>query len=225
MQRSIEPPVYRCQHFAEPIEIDGDIFKPVWQDVPLIELKLADGQGAPAQTTTVRSCWDGANLYFAFECQDSDIRATLTQRDALLWREEVVEAFIAPEGNLHRYYEFQCSPLNVVRDLAVTSPNASPVGEIFDGSWDCTGWNTAVSVLSGSKSYGQLIQGWGVEWRLPLGELLAPGMRPVRSGDEWRVNLFRIDRWPVEEYSSWSATPGEPFTFHRPAHFGRWIFG
>ncbi len=224
MGASYQLPIYHCRFVSAPFQIDGDISKPVWQSIPPIELNLASGNGKPGQTTTVRGCWDGEYLSLAFTCQDSDIRATYQQRDALVWQEEAVEAFIAPYGNLQRYYEFQCSPLNVVRDLIVTSPNAAPEQVSFDGSWDCVGWQTAVGSFNELPGVQHPRQGWGAEWRLPLGALLDSDIAPVRSGDTWRVNLFRIDRWPQEEYSSWSATPGKPFTFHRPTRFGYWQF-
>ncbi len=224
MQTPAEIPIYHCRRVSQSFEVDGDIAKPAWQSTPALELRLADGGGEPAQSTAVRSCWDGENLYLAFECQDMDIRATLRQRDDRVWQEEAVEAFIAPYGDLRHYYEFQCSPLNVVRDVKVTNPNARAENLIFDGAWDCAGWQTAVRVQSGSSRSGQNGQIWTCEWRLPLGELLDPGAGPILSGEEWRVNLFRIDRWPQEEFSSWSATPGQPLSFHRPTCFGRWVF-
>lgn len=208
-------PVYRCRRILEPFPVDGDLSKPVWASLPEIHLRLAQDGAPPLQSTTVRGCWDGENLYLAFDCQDADIRATFRSRDDRVWQEEAVEAFIAPYGDLRHYYEFQSSPINVVRDLTVTSPNARAENLTFDGSWDCAGWQTAAV---------QQPPGWQAEWRIPLGELLDPGAGPVRSGEEWRINLFRIDRFPREEYSSWSPTPGEPFSFHRPSRFRRWIF-
>ena len=224
MQRIDKLPSYLCQRIPGSFSVDGDISKSIWHSMPVLELKLAADGKMPTQSTFVRGCWDGDNLYLAFECQDIDIRASLVQRDDLVWQEEAVEAFIAPYGDLRHYYEFQCSPINVVRDLRVTSPNARQDHEIFDGSWDCAGWRTAVSSLAERPNASLNSPGWSVEWRIPLGELLGSEAGPVLSGEEWRVNLYRIDRWPREEYSSWAVTPGQPFSFHRPTCFGRWIF-
>lgn len=204
--------------------VDGDLSKPVWQSIPTIKLMLANDTGEPVQSTFVRGCWDGENLYLAYECRDLDIRATFHQRDDRVWQEEAVEAFIAPYGDLRHYYEFQCSPLNVVRDVKVTSPNARAENLAFDGTWDCAGWRTAVSLQSNRSNPLQKDLGWNAEWRIPLSELLDPLAGSILAGEEWRVNLYRIDHWPQEEYTSWSATPGDPFSFHRPTFFGRWIF-
>ncbi len=224
MQRTDKLPSYLCQRIPESFSVDGDISKPIWHSIPVLELRLAADGKMPTQFTSVQGCWDGDNLYLAFECHDLDIRANLVHRDDLVWQEEAVEAFIAPYGDLRHYYEFQCSPINVVRDLRVTSPNARPDHEIFDGSWDCAGWRTAVCSFAERPNATPSPPGWSVEWQIPLGELLGSGAGPVLSGEEWRVNLYRIDRWPREEYSSWAATPGQPFSFHRPTCFGHWIF-
>lgn len=219
-----ELPLYRCRRVSAAFDIDGDFSKPVWQSIPVIELMLAENSGKPLQASAVRGCWDGENLYLAFECWDKDIRATFTKRDDRVWQEEAVEAFIAPYGDLRHYYEFQCSPNNVVRDVKVTNPNARGENMDFDGAWDCTGWQTAVSRRSESNDPLQKAQSWNAEWRIPLGGLLDPQAGPILAGEEWRVNLFRIDRWPREEFSSWAAVPGRPLSFHRPTYFGRWIF-
>lgn len=219
-----EVPVYHCLRISKPFAVDGDLSKSVWRSTPTLQLALANGRGMPAQATSVRSCWDGENLYLAFHCQDMDIRATLHQRDDRVWQEEAVEAFIAPYGDLRHYYEFQCSPINVVRDIKVTNPNIRAENLIFDGTWDCAGWQTAVNTHPGLSGSRQKDQSWTAEWRIPLSELLDPGAGPILPGEEWRVNLFRIDRWPQEEFSSWSATPGHPLSFHLPTRFGHWIF-
>jgi hypothetical protein len=217
-------PVYHCRKIEQPINIDGDLSKEAWQKTPAILLRFALGNGAPQQKTTVRACWDGAVLYFAFDCEDADIRATMANRNELVWQEEAVEAFIGPYGDLVHYYEFQCNPLNTVNDVRVTNPNARGVATTFDRPWTCQGWQTAVRIFGTLNDPGARSQGWCSEWAIPLSSVLEPGAEPVLTGEEWRVNLFRIDRWPVEEFSAWSPNPLPPVSFHKSQYFGRWIF-
>ena len=219
-----EIPEYHCVRINESYRVDGNLTSPVWGNIPAIEFRRSQDRQQPAQSTYARGCWDGENLYLAFDCQDSDIRATLTQRDDRVWQEEAVEALIAPYGDLRHYYEFQCSPINTVRDLKVINPNLRAENLSFDGSWDCKGWQTAVHSKTIYSDSVQMINGWWAEWCIPLKTMLDSPAGPILSGEEWRINLYRIDRWPLEEYSSWSPTPGEPFSFHRPTYFGRWIF-
>jgi hypothetical protein len=198
-----------------PGPVDGDLNKAFWQSASELALTLADGSGAPQQPTTVRLAWDGERVYLGFHCIDVDVRATLTERKAKVWQEEAVEAFIAPYGDLRHYFEFQCSPINVTRDVRVLSPNARPNPELFDGEWVCPSWTTATRSLP---------EGWSAEWSILLADLLEPGAGPVQPGEIWRANLFRIDRWPRTEMSSWSPVPVEPLNFHRPSYFGWWEF-
>lgn len=215
MSPRIDLPTYHCRRIAQPIVVDGALTKSVWRETMPIALMQAQGMGAPHQTTTARGCWDGTLVYLAFDCVDSDVRATMTQRDSLVWQEEAVEAFIAPYGDLVHYFEFQCNPLNTVNDVRVTNPNARGDTMTFDRAWTCAGWQTATRTTS---------QGWVSEWAIPLAALLADNAQAVLPGEEWRVNLFRIDRFPEEEYSAWSPNPHAPIWFHRPRFFGKWIF-
>lgn len=209
-------PLYVCRRCA-PFAVDGDLSKPVWQEAEALTLTLGDGSGAPQQVTQVRGRWDGAVLYLAYDCADSDIYATMTQRDDKVWQEEAVEAFIAPYGDLLHYFELQCNALNTVRDIRVTNHNTRGENPLYDGSWDCPGWRTAVRV---ERQTGR----WTSEWAVPLAELLDAGSGPVLAGEEWRINVQRIDRRPRVEYTAWSTNSLQPFTFHRPRYFGRWRF-
>ncbi len=216
-------PTYRCRRVSEPIHIDGDITKQVWQNTPALALGQAQAKGTLSQSTSVRGCWDGKTLFLAFDCEDRDIRATLKNRDDRVWQEEAVEAFIAPYGDPVHYFEFQCNPLNTLNDIRVTNPNARGDPVMFDRGWTCLGWESAVRVMGQVNNPTWRSRGWTVEWAIPLAALLAPGAGRVLPGEEWRVNLFRIDHWPAEEYSAWSPIPLEPLSFHRPLYFGRWI--
>ena len=66
-------------------------------------------------------------------------------------------------------------------------------------------------------------QGWTLEVAIPFEDLwLAPNI-PPKPGDQWRVNVFRID-YGLErmELSAWNPTNGP--SFHIPAKFGTLIF-
>ncbi len=217
-------PLYHCRRIAHPFTPDGDLTKPVWQEIEAVQLVEVQSGRAPAQGTRVRGCWDGTVLYLAFDCIDCDIRATMTRRDDRVWQEEAVEAFIAPYGDLVHYFEFQCNPINTLNDVRVTNPNARGDPVSFDRSWTCEGWQSAVSISGKVNAPGYASHGWSAEWAIPLSALLEPGAGPVQPGDEWRLGLFRIDRWPSEEYSAWSPNPIQPLSFHRPRFFGRWVF-
>ena len=65
-------------------------------------------------------------------------------------------------------------------------------------------------------------RGWTVELAIPFRSL---GRCTPEPGEEWRGNLYRIDRFPPPmEFQAWSPTLRDPANFHVPAHFGTILF-
>lgn len=159
----------------------------------------------PQQPTRVWTAWDDVELRVLFHAKDTHIHATLTERDAPLYTEEVVEIFIDPAGDGESYFEIEVNPLNAVLDL-VLRRNRS--GYKKDFAWRCEGLRTFVH--RGPDA-------WSAELAIPFSSISAASPRP---GDEWRVNFTRIDR-PLgkpRELSAWSATGSA--NFHVPPRFG-----
>lgn len=159
----------------------------------------------PIQATSIRLGWTETEWRLLFHCEDAHIAATLTERDAPLWEEEVVEVFVDPVGDLAAYFEIEVNPLNAVLDL-VLRRNRS--GYLKDVAWNCEGLRTAVQRTATT---------WTAELAIPFRSLVAD---PPREGARWRANFLRIDRPPgvPRELSAWSPT-GRPL-FHVPERFG-----
>ena len=153
----------------------------------------------------MKVAWDATDLRVLFHAADTHIWATMTERDAPLYEEEVVEVFLDPVGDLESYFEIEMNPLNTVLDL-VLRKNRS--GYVKDTAWQCEGLRTAVHQSEGA---------WTAELAIPFRALTS--VKPT-TGTRWRVNFFRIDRPPnrKRKLSAWSPTRGG--TFHRPERFG-----
>jgi len=158
-------------------------------------------------------------LYIAFECSDPDIWGTLTQRDASLWKEEVVEVFLDPDGDGENYAELEVSPNNTVVDLKIVrlKPWKSEL------SWDIAGLKTAVQVKGTVNKREDVDEGWTVEIAIPWASLEdIPGATggPPEDGTSWRGNLYRIERPLGKDWvlMAWSPV-GRP-AFHTPERFG-----
>jgi len=217
-------PIFYCPKVNIAVAIDGDLKHQPWMSLtPVCDLVLSNGEGTPKQRTQVLSCWDDKNLYIAFDVVDMDIRATFTQREDKVWQEEAVEFFVSPDGNLKKYYEFQFSPRNVVRDIQVDNPIGRMQGSTFNGDWVCEGLQSAVLLDGVLNNPSALSTGWSITIALPFASIL-PTKGRINPGDEWLINFFRVDRWPGEEFSSWSPTFIHPWEFHVPEFFGRLIF-
>lgn len=166
--------------------------------------------GEPRQATMVRVGCTDAELQIRFEAADDDPWATLAERDAPLYTEEVVEVFLDPLGDLGGYVEIEVNPLNAVLDLMIRRNRR---GLLKDFRWQCEGLRTAVT---------RQPDGWTTELHIPW---LSIAPEPPAPGAVWRANFTRIDRPKTgpRELSAWAAT-GVPL-FHVPECFGYLEFG
>lgn len=102
---------FNCRKIADRPSLSGDLAQLPWSSLPPIgELVLSDGTRKPRFDTRVWCCWDDDRFYAACDCEDTNIRATLTERDDKVWQEEAVEFFVSTDTDLEEYYEFHFSP-------------------------------------------------------------------------------------------------------------------
>ena len=212
---------YRCRYIKVPPIVDGVLDDPAWQQADAIRLVRNQDGAVPRFETTARLLWDEAYLYVGFACEDTRIYATMTERDAELWHQEVVEVFVDPNGDQIGYVEIEVSPLNTLLDLYVLNRPPQPFRGMFD--WDSVGLRSAVRVDGDPHDPGSTDRGWQVEMAIPWGDFATAPHQPPQAGDVWRVNLYRIDQFEgQEELYAWSPTLCE--TFHVPGRFGEVVF-
>jgi len=197
-------PVLRCRQRVFSA-LTADAGSAEWEGCEAVALSDVVTGAAPKQGTTVRAAWGNDEVRFLFECTDADPRATLTERDAPLYQEEVVEVLLDPVGDLLSYFEFEVNPLNAVMDLVL---RRSRSGYLKDFRWKCEGLRSCTRMIPG---------GWAAELALPFADIAPEVPKP---GTQWRVNFCRIDRPEGEprELSAWS--PTGLAQFHVPQRFG-----
>jgi cellulose/xylan binding protein with CBM9 domain len=188
--------------------LDVPRLSPTDRLVALPSIPLADARtGArPRLSTAVRVGLRGGTLCVRFDGRDAGVVATLTQRDAPLWTEDVFEVFLAPGEPPTAYYEIEVNPLGALFDARVESPGLSRASMRVDPAWDCPGLE-----VSARRREAR----WSATLRIPLASL-HPGPLPPR----WRANFYRIDRGPEDEFTAWSPTLADPADFHVPDRFG-----
>ena len=186
-------------------EVAADPLAEKWRGVQAHAFCLALDGDAPQQDTTVKSVWNAGEWRVLFEVADTNVWATLTERGAMLYQEEVVEVFVDPVGDLENYFEIELNPLNATLEVVA---RRSRSGYMKDFAWRCAGLRTAAR---------RTPTGWCAEMAIPFRSLIAD---PPKAGAKWRANFCRIDRPPgVErELSAWSS-PGRA-NFHTPERFG-----
>ncbi|THF74587.1 carbohydrate-binding family 9-like protein [Cohnella fermenti] len=206
---------YTCHRIDTELAIDGNLAKPEWLLAPGASLLDTVTGAVPVQPTTAKLLWSERFLYVAFACEDDAPNATMTGFNDKLYEEEVVEIFVDDDNDLRTYIEIEVNPLNAVLHYAIHN---HPDGHsLAFARTDCR-LTTAVRLDPEQRR-------WTAEIAIPFTEFVAARRSPPHPGDEWRMNLYRIDRpqdGSPDEYSAWSPT-GE-VQFHKPDRFGLLIF-
>ncbi len=209
-----ELPFYRAGRTLDAVTIDGRADELTWTALDGVG-RFENVRGPEAALTRSVVAWDDDNLYVLFVCVDENAWGTLTERDAAIWTEEVVEVFLDPDGDGRNYAELEVNPHNVVVDLLIPAPGEGSSQERL--AWNIEGLKTAARIQPG--------EGWTVEIAIPWASLGRTGVTAApKPGDRWRVGLYRIER-PLgpedpdtnRQYLAWSRTERH---FHEPERFG-----
>jgi hypothetical protein len=136
--------------------------------------------------------WDATNLYIAAELSEPDVWGTITQRDAVIFRDNDFEVFIDPDGDTQSYYELEVNSLGTAWDLFLPKPYRDE-GHALDG-WDIHGLQVGTRVDGTLNRPGDRDRRWTVELALPWEALGDAGgaAAPPRPGDQWRINFSRV---------------------------------
>jgi cellulose/xylan binding protein with CBM9 domain len=187
-----------CYRTAARLVVDGRLEEAAWRAAPWSDRFVdIDGHRQPALATRMKLLWDDEFFYVAAELEEPDVRATLTERDAVIFQDNDFELFIDPDGDTHAYYELEVNAFNTVWDLMLLQPYRDGGPAIH--AWDIAGLQSAVNVRGTINRPGDRDEGWTVEIAMPWKILreAAPGRTAPRPGDQWRVNFSRV-QWQVD---------------------------
>jgi len=239
---------YTCYRAAGPIAIDGKLDEPSWWLAPRSSRFVDIVTGQPAWFDThVSILWDGDYLYFGFSAEETDVWATLTERDSKIYEDNDMEVFIAGQD---AYYEFEINALNTIYEVfwiwkdilrpgspyfgrPEFNPTAHPTMEIsgIGGhvhprgerwgflDWDFPGLRHAVHVDGTLNRRAGTDKGWSVELAFPWQglELLADG-RALPPRDG---DVWRIDcsRFQQVSKDGKRLDPSPGWTWNRHGHY------
>jgi hypothetical protein len=209
---------YVCRQLSEQGKLSLPLDASIWESIEEAALLEVVSCDRPKLPTSVRAVWNNWGVYYRFECEDDYILSTMTQRDDPIYEEDVVEVFMSVDGDLTRYFEFEFSPAGVLFDAKIVNDLSDPKGNSIqvDTSWDSAELQSWVSVDLANRRVVY-------EIAIPAADLLNGAS--IQAGDEWRSNLYRIDRSPnrdKDEYTAWS--PTGIVRFHIPSRFGTFVF-
>src|SRR5437764_553034 len=101
-----------------------------------IALRRATDGAAPRLATRLALFHDGECLTALFLGEDDGVHATYLRHDEPLWKEDVVELFLAPERP-SRYFEIEINPLGTTFDAVIDSPDLDRATMTTDLAWTC----------------------------------------------------------------------------------------
>ena len=233
------PKRYECRHTAGTIRIDGRLDESDWKRAAWSD-DFVDIEGAakpmPRFRTRMKMLWSDSNLYIGAELQEPDVWGTLTQHDAVIFRDNDFEVFLNPAGDGLNYFELEINALNTTWDLFLPKPYR--LGGKADNSWEIPGMRTAVRVDGTLNNPRRKDRRWQVEIALPWAAFRErSGRDRPRDGEEWRINFSRVE-WRTEvvdgkyrklpgREDNWVWSPQGVINMHVPEHWGfvRFISG
>ncbi|MBY0243794.1 MAG: carbohydrate-binding family 9-like protein [Burkholderiaceae bacterium] len=217
------PLAYQCLRASAPIRIDGKLDDRAWQNAPwsadFVDIEGA-GKPRPKFRTRVKMLWDERYLYIAAEMEEPDVKASLTEHDAVIFKDNDFEVFLKPLPATDSYYEFEINALNTGWDLFLPKPYNA--GGQPDNSWDIAGLKSAVAVQGSLNQSTDKDRGWTVEMAFPLDAFATrQAVPPPVPGTTWRINFSRV-QWtagkPIEDNWVWS--PQGVINMHVPERWG-----
>ena len=143
-----EPPKrYECVRAAAPLKIDGRLADAAWRraswTTAFIDIE-GTSKPRPRFRTRAKMLWDDEYFYIAAEMEEPDVWATLTEHDAVIFRDNDFEVFWNPTGDTLNYFEFEINALGTYWDLFLPKPYSQ--GGKADNGWEIPGVKAAVWV-------------------------------------------------------------------------------
>jgi len=202
-ERYTAPLHYVCYRVADSLVIDGDLSENDWAQATWSKLFIdieGEEQVQPHYNTRMKMLWDSNYLYIAAHMEEEHLWATLTQHDAIVYRDNDFEVFIDPDGDTHHYYEIEVNAFNTILDLLMVKPyrNGGPL--VMD--WELPALQSAIGLQGTLNNPKDTDTAWTVEMAIPLKALRKKLSSPLaKGGDQWRINFSRV-QWDLEATDS-----------------------
>jgi len=200
------------------IVIDGKLDDQAWEKCSVAstgQLRELQTGRQPIYGTSIKTNWNGNNLYFAIRCEDRKGKplnvATVKNGDQAIWYGDAIEILLDTES--HSYYQIAVNPAGAVNDL--------------DRGADRNNWFRWDSQAEVATHVGD--DHWTVEIRIPIVQdkndplHQVIGHKPTQSLP-WHINVCRQRiRKNGSEYSAFS--PTGTAGFHEPMKFAHFYHG
>ena len=214
---NLYPRTYIAPKISSPLvdNLDGDLTKDVWKDVPWSEyfddirgVEDAPPDDRPNQNcrTRFKAVWDEEHLYIgAMIVTDFETIAEFKARNSPIFHKDSdFEVFIDPVGSCHWYKELELNAINTVWNLMLDKPyndggsehSARIAGPGEKNYYEVYQQKTAVKVLDGELNTPGKGAMWSLEIAVSYKDVLSHvEHRPnaLKLGGMWRVNFSRVE--------------------------------
>lgn len=228
------PRGYVASRSTGAIVVDGSVNDAAWAAAPWTELFVdieGDAKPKPPLNTRAKMLWDDNCFYIAARLDEPHLWGTITEHDAVIFRDNDFEVFVDPDGDSHDYREFEINARGTYWDLLLPRPYRAG-GQAID-SWDIHGLKSAVHLDGTLNNPADTDLGWTVELAFPWSAFSADERKPAvpKDGDQWRVNFSRVE-WALDVVNgayrpkpgvaehNWVWSPQHVVDMHRPERWG-----
>ena len=213
IMKKIAPRRYLCGRASQPVEINGDLTKPVWQLAPWSEsfVDIGGGSRRPKFLTRMKLLWDDQFLYVGVDLEDPHLWGAQTDPHANVQLDNSLGLLIDPDGDNHHYYEVALNVLNVSSEATWPRPPRDG-GEAIAGT-HLLGMKSAVKTSGSLNDPWHDDEGWTLELAIPWSGLAVYNpcrATPPQAGDQWRLNLCRTQWQHLVEYGVYRRDPAQP---------------
>jgi hypothetical protein len=218
--REEDVPHYVARKISDTLTIDGKLDEAFWKSASRSNPFKDIISGADAYLDTRAAVlWDDQNLYIGYWIEEPDVTATLTRRDAPIYKDNDVELFIAGQDG---YYEFEINSFGTIyevlffwldayekngyHNLPEFNRNAKGA-KPFNGvgyrhprgrrigfwEWDMPALRSAVHIDGTLNNNHDRDKGWTVEIAIPWSSL-----KILAEGDRRALPPLKGDTWRMD---------------------------
>lgn len=207
---------------SSPLTIDARADEPAWTEAEwaseFVDI-TGDPDLKPTLKTRVKLLWDDDYLYLYAELEETNVVAHLTERDAIIWKENDFEVFIDPDGDGENYFEFEWNAANTLFDLFLTRPYSDPRGTFVLHDWNCAGVRSATRIEGTLNDSSDVDRLWALEAAIPAKALANGFTMPFAANRRLKIGFSRVEWLNPEKECNWTLGATGKVDMHIPS---RW---
>jgi hypothetical protein len=218
-----DPPAYRVQKVAVPVQVDGKRDEAAWKNAKSVgDFQFPWWKEGKKEQTEAKLLWNDQFLYVLYNCEDAHVYGEQTERDSPVYQDDCVEVFTAPDPQQpNNYFNIEMN----VRAAFLDQHHPGGPGTQAQPNWNATGIVIVASVEGTLNDDSDIDRGWVLEAAIPFENFrMVARNTPPKSDDVWHLNLNRLGGKTNPQHSQWSPGKSERPAFHAPQYFGRVIF-